>query len=115
MILHGIWRVLFRSCSQLLSALSRNLNRNTGDSLTGIQQIPLMNYSLNRIRWISSCRLLFGGFRLSSDERVQIEKDADCEEDAAKAHKEHEGNWAMTQEAQTLNHKTENQYDSGKL
>ncbi len=40
---------------------------------------------------------------------MQIEKDANREEDAAKAHKEHEGNWAMTHEAQTLNEQTENQ------
>jgi hypothetical protein len=33
MVLHGIWRVLFRSCSQLSNLLIRNLNRNPGGLL----------------------------------------------------------------------------------
>jgi uncharacterized protein with von Willebrand factor type A (vWA) domain len=81
---------------------------------SGIEQIPPMDYSLNRIRRISCCRLLFGRFNLSAHERIQIEENADREEDAAEAHKEHEGNWAMTQEAKTLNEQTENQDDSGR-
>src|SRR6266704_2355142 len=64
MVLHGIWLVLFRSCSQLLSALSRNLSRNPGDSLSWYSAIPLMDYSLNRIRRISGCRLLLGELQL---------------------------------------------------
>jgi hypothetical protein len=58
---------------------------------------------------------LLGGFHLSAHERVQIEKDADREQDTAEARKEQEGNWAMTQEAQTLNQQTENQDHSGEL
>jgi hypothetical protein len=58
---------------------------------------------------------LLGGFHLNANERIQVEKDANREEDAAQADKEHEGNWAMTQEAQTLNYQTENQGDSGEL
>jgi len=79
---------------------------------SGIQQIPLMNYSLNRIRRISSCRLLLGVFHVGAHERIQIDEDARREEDAAKAYKEHEGNWAMTQETQTFNQKTQNHDNS---
>ena len=75
----------------------------------------MVDYSLKHIRQISSCRLLLGVFHVGAHERIQIDEDAGREEDAAETHKEHEGNWAMTQEAQTLNHKTENQDDSGKL
>jgi hypothetical protein len=40
---------------------------------------------------------LLGGFHLSANERIQVEKDADREEDSAEAHKEHEGNWAASE------------------
>jgi len=58
---------------------------------------------------------LLGGFHLGAHERVQIKKDADREEGAAKAHKKQEGDWAVTKEAQALNDKAKNQDDSGKL
>ena len=80
-----------------------------------MQQIQLMDYSLNRIRRISSCRLLLGGFHLGAHERIQIEKNADREESAAEASKDNERNRTMAQKAHRLQDQAENQNDSGEL
>src|SRR6266704_4741939 len=64
---------------------------------------------------MAGTHLFFGGLSLNAHERIQIEKDADHEQEAAEAHKEDKSNRSAAQEAQPFHQQAENQNDPRNL
>ena len=88
------WEVSRNSCRRFAAVLqpqhtvahsklpSNDTRTRMSTLLSGIRQIPLMDYLLNRAPGISTSHLLFGLLYLGAHERIQVKKDAAREENA---------------------------------